>query len=630
MTSANLDAQCGDTKDAQNPTGVCPLKLENVQLIPVRYGLVETLCVKDEIPVPYETKSKPVGIRLLRDGWLYILIQHDGTWILHEYLVKDGQISSLLWQGSEVSQDVRTSSAGEANLVFKKSDLLYACYSEVQWTARKCSQVIQSDDDRERFLQRVSLSGADPAKGKEYLLASQQAASLIAECAEAQNPDQQLTDLDYSSYEWEHKPLFESIDFSVLSAKVLPQYRHDHFYLILNDDIGILRDLASYQALVATSLEEWTSDEEQYQKFVEGCYIESQITLSPEKVEQLAVAVGDPTFASSLDDDQKQAVIEWLEFQEEPGSDHARLNAYKKMQLKDALGIEQWRKYEELIGDIEEHYQRQMNGISIFKFWDSNAGTPGIRELIHEEDMMIFLSEQREKLDHWQALLETISKDRTALFDRFYPAAWYFDATNIDSLQNLLAAEYSCIQDICWNDESTALVADKLDEMPWISYRAIYSLPTEDYIKVTEEITKRIAHIRSLVTSGKSIEEINSIGSQINGLLDEQIVGSDWGAKLAALDENLRAFDSLIDASFAPANTIDLAKNASALLDQANSTMQFDPNDIFRDMKGSAWLELFKAYRIEGLSVAIASAAELAGFDNLKTQAVALEQKIDV
>lgn len=625
MSSPLQTAMCGDTKDAQSPVAVCPLTIDKIQLIPVRYGLVETLSVKGVASPPFETKSKPIGVRLLRDGWLYMLIKQEEAWLLHEYRTEGGQITTLLWQDSDVDKDARTTTVGDANLVFKKTDILYACYSEVQWTARKCSQVIKNDKDRKRFMQRVSLSQANPLTGGENLLTPKQASSLIAECAEKVVSQTSL--LSYQTYQWEHKPLYRQIDFTELSAKVLRQYRNGHFYLILNDDIGILRDLASYQALVATSLEDWTSDEKRYQQFVEGCYIESQITLSPDKVDQLAVAIGDTTFINELNNSQKQAVVEWLEFQEERGSNHARLNAIKRNQLKDALGADLWKKYQELIGDIEDQYQRQMHGINSFKFWDSNAGTLGILDLINEDEMKAFLKQEREKLAHWQVLLEKITEDRVALFSRFYPAAWYFDATNVESLQNLLAAEYACIQDICWSETSSQLVADQLDKMPWIAYRGLFTLPAENFDKITQEIQKKISELQKLVAAEDDLTAINTIGLELNGLLAQEFIGQDWGSRLISLDEGMRAFDSLIDASYAQANTLVLAKATSEFLEDANANKQFDPKRVFRDLSGSAWLNMLKAYQVNGVSVGLANKAEFEAFDMLRNQTVSMREE---
>ncbi|MGF1768634.1 zinc ABC transporter permease [Enterovibrio makurazakiensis] len=625
MSSPLHAAMCGDTKDAQSPVGICPLTLDRIQLIPVRYGLVETLSAKDTASPTYETKSKPIGVRLLRDGWLYMLVKQGDKWLLHEYRAEGGQITTLLWQDGEVDKDVRSTAVGDANLVFKKTDTMYACYAEMQWTAKKCSQVIKSDVDRKRFMQRVTVSSANPLTGGDNLLTSEQAASVIAECAETA-PTAQPTALDYEPYQWEHKPLYHQAEFSALSAKVLPQYKDDHFYLILNDDIGILRDLASYQALVATSLEEWTSDEERYQQFVEGCYIESQIALTPDKIDQLALALGDKTFAEALSPTQKQAVVEWLEFQETYGSQNPQVKFHKTLKLKQALGADLWDKYEELIEDIDDQYQRETRGVNWAKFWDSNAGTPGLLDLIKEDEMNAFLKEEREKLAHWQALLETITDDRTALFTRFYPAAWYFDATNVESLQNLLASEYSCIQDICWSETASELVAGQLDTMPWISLKGIFTLPAKSYDKITEEILKKISQLRTLATAKEGLAEINAINAELNGLLAREFHGGDWGDRLVAMDDGMRAFDSLIDASYAQANTLALAKVTSDFLDDTNANKQFDPSKVFRDLTGSAWLNMLKAYKIEGLSIGLANNAEFSAFERLRGQAVALRK----
>lgn len=623
MSSPLQAAMCGDTKDAKSPVGVCPLTQDKIQLIPVRYGLVETLSAKGVASPSFDTKAKPIGVRLLRDGWLYMLVKQNDKWLLHEYRTEGGQITTLLWQDGEVDKDVRTSAVGDANLVYKKADSLYACYAEVQWTARKCSQVIKSDADRKRFMQRVTVSGANPLTGGDNLLTSEQAASVIAECAETA-PGTPSTALGYEPYQWEHKPLYQQTDFAALSAKVLPQYKEDHFYLILNDDIGVLRDLASYQALVATSLEKWTADETRYQQFVEGCYIESQITLTPNKIDQLALALGDKTFAQALSPSQKQAVVDWLAFQETNPSGYSRVRAREEQKLKTVLGSALWDKYDGLIEDIEDQYQREMRGVSGFKFWDSNAGTPGLLDLINEEEMNAFLKEEREKLTHWQGLLETITDDRTALFTRFYPAAWYFDASNVESLQNLLAAEYACIQDICWSEAASELVAGQLDKMPWISLKGIFTLSANSYDKVTEEIQKKISQLRTLSTAEEGLAEINAINAQLNGLLSEFGEGGSWGDKLVSMDDGMRAFDSLIDASYAQANTLALAKVTSDFLDNANANKQFDPSKVFRELPGSAWLKMLKAYSIQGLSIGFANKAEFTAFERLRDKAVAL------
>ena len=89
--------------DAKTALGVCPLRKPRVQLLPLRYGRVERLDPASALTMPYRLVSRPLGIRQLRDGWLYVIDNTSGY--LHEYRVLEGQVTQIVWQGSEASQD---------------------------------------------------------------------------------------------------------------------------------------------------------------------------------------------------------------------------------------------------------------------------------------------------------------------------------------------------------------------------------------------------------------------------------------------------------------------------------------------------------------------------------------------
>ena len=85
--------------------------------------------------MPYRLSARPLGFRLLRDGWLYVI--DDSTASLSEYRVREGLVSEMLWQGSAVSADVRDGPINAPTLLYPKTSTLYVTYSEVQWTAKK-------------------------------------------------------------------------------------------------------------------------------------------------------------------------------------------------------------------------------------------------------------------------------------------------------------------------------------------------------------------------------------------------------------------------------------------------------------------------------------------------------------
>ena len=95
--------------NARSSLGICPLTQAKVQLI-------------------------PLGIRLLRDGWLYVI--EGSTGILSEYRVLDGLVNAMLWQGEKVTVDQRTQPINTPSLIYDKRSTLHVSYAEAQWTAK--------------------------------------------------------------------------------------------------------------------------------------------------------------------------------------------------------------------------------------------------------------------------------------------------------------------------------------------------------------------------------------------------------------------------------------------------------------------------------------------------------------
>ncbi|MBK5375822.1 hypothetical protein JFT81_14395 [Pseudomonas sp. TH43] len=102
-----------------------------IQLLPLRYGFVNgtALDPSSELPVPYKLGTRPIGIRLLCDGWLYVIDSQNGE--LSEFRVIDGVVSAMLWQGTEVQSDLRDKPIKKPVLAYSKLSTLYVTYSEI-------------------------------------------------------------------------------------------------------------------------------------------------------------------------------------------------------------------------------------------------------------------------------------------------------------------------------------------------------------------------------------------------------------------------------------------------------------------------------------------------------------------
>ncbi|KNH44219.1 toxin VasX, partial [Pseudomonas lini] len=178
---ANLAAAAASKSTIGSP-GACPLRQTHVQLLPLRYGLVEKpLDPSAELKLPYTLTTRPVGIRLLRDGWLYVIDSMTGH--LHEYQVLNGMVSALLHKGAKVSGDRRTPIEERPALVFSRRSILHVSFAEVQWTVAKCMQVLDSSHEREHFMQVVDLGPVDCETGGEHVLTVAQGKQWLAEIA---------------------------------------------------------------------------------------------------------------------------------------------------------------------------------------------------------------------------------------------------------------------------------------------------------------------------------------------------------------------------------------------------------------------------------------------------------------
>lgn len=177
MDKAFWESRTRRHADTRSNANNCPSPSNKIQLLPLRYGRVERLRSQPD-SAQYAGLKRPVGLRLLRDGYLYVI--DDGTGYLHEYRIEKGVPIKRLWQGREVVQDIRQTSSGEHALVFPQDSTLYVAYSELQWTAAKCAHILGSAADRFYFMQKVNLAEADCLKGGVHLRVEKQISEQLA------------------------------------------------------------------------------------------------------------------------------------------------------------------------------------------------------------------------------------------------------------------------------------------------------------------------------------------------------------------------------------------------------------------------------------------------------------------
>ncbi len=661
--------------DAKVALGVCPLRKSTVQLLPLRYGLVDNpaLDPSAEIAMPYSLKSRPLGIRLLRDGWLYVIDGSNGE--LSEYWVYNGVVESMLFQGKEVVEDEREDPINAPTLIFPKTSTLYVSYAEVQWSANKCRQVINDPAERNHFMQAVDLSRADCLKGAPHLLTEPMVERWLAEYAterveheqnhldanaslaehaavsERRRLHAELPEYERLPYLWENPPRFSPYYFAHLKSAIQPEYHFDTLYLVLDDTLGVLRDLANYQDQVTGWVGDWANGGAQQgnneRDYLLACYIESLSQLSDPDVSVLAGATDDPAIKAMFAELQnmpepdrgvtKAAMLEYVNkggLMTPPAGSPvpADLHVLRERAEAQAIGaahsggdgfnLEALSAVEEVdrryytpphfrlspSAFVQKHFEAlidlgKLHGERIYDILHgAKFGQRGVNDLIDREAMDRDLLAHRTGLARWNDLLERITDDRVALTTTcgFHKNAWYLDPQLSRQQGFAFTLEYACLKDICRSDEACDQLYAFIERQPQFSRPLYYTLPYS-------EQTGLWVQYAFLNAAGMTVFN-NARG------LFEQLLSIEHG-RLPALDDlpdSTRTVANAAQNSLAPALNRGLEKLVAEFAAVFKGHTMPDLDQLFRNLPFALKSNILQAAKTEGVTFKFATPEEKA------------------
>ncbi|RFA24403.1 hypothetical protein CAI21_21760 [Alkalilimnicola ehrlichii] len=291
-----------------------------VTLFPLRYGLVDKAQAARTIASPYGValQSGALGPRSLRDGYLYIVEHHNRDGMsptpeegMHEYRISEGELTPLMLGAHAVDADERDEAVAEATpiLRFRRDHVLFVTFSEVQWSAKKCRQVLEDVGERRRVMQKVDMRAALSEQRARHLATLNQAQRWVDELTQyapalggGESPDDGPNEA----------PALTLVDPAGL-GETLPERRHSEAALLLvRDDLGLLRDLADYQDAVTEWVEAWAGDSERERRYLIGSLIESLYLVDQKG---LLARSDDPRFQALLDEttaEQREGIFEYL------------------------------------------------------------------------------------------------------------------------------------------------------------------------------------------------------------------------------------------------------------------------------------------------------------------------------
>ena len=665
---ANLAAAAAP-KTAIGSPGACPLRQTHVQLLPVRYGLVEKIVDPSaKLKLPYDLQTRPLGIRMLRDGWLYVIDSVTGH--LHEYRVLNGVVSALLHKGAKVDGDQRTAIEERPALVFSRRSTLHVCFAEVQWTADKCAQVTDSREEREHFMQAVDLGPVNCETGGEHLLTVGQTKQWLAEIAtvpaqqaqaekdraehEKDSPPDavllstvQVSDVpahEREPYLWETPRRFREAHIGEFLGRVRAAYQDDTLFLVVQDDLGVLRDLADYQDAVVGWVDAWSNAEHNARNYLLACYIESLSQLSPADVENLGDVSDDPAVNALLGDLQqlpeptrehtRKALLDYLnkggKVEPVDGPTPPELLQLRKQaeadvkeMLKYQGGTPDFTAQRRAIDDADRsYYTRQHFAMAPADFVERHlktliklgkeqnkriedviegstfTGKRGINDFIDREAMDDELFQYRAELGRWNRLLERITADRTELVcaGRYHRSAWYYDAHAPQQLAEVFAAEYACIKDICRSDHASEKMLGYLEKHPELTRPAFYTLP----LRARPDLLVQYSLLSNAGTGLYSklpqwLQTLQTIEQPHLPALDE-------------MPEHTRAMADAVQHSYSPALNLGLSRALEGF-DLANGKIP-DLDELFRHLPKALPARILDAAKTTGVTFTVATPGE--------------------
>jgi hypothetical protein len=623
----------------------CPLRQTHVQLLPLAYGLVERPHdPAAELQLPYALTARPMGIRRLRDGWLYIIDSLNGE--LYEYQVLDGIITALLHQGKTVTEDQRAVIEERPALIFSRKSTLYVTFAEVQLSAAKCRQVLESTEEREHFMQAVDLGPVNCVVGGKDLLTVEQTkrwlaevvvgTELLADPDATRMPIVQVSDApehEREPYLWGNPQRFRAAHIGEFLGRVRGPYQDDTLFLLVNDDLGVMRDLAEYQDVVVGWVEAWSNTDNNERDYLLASYIESLSQISAAELDGLAKASDQP---------QAKALFAEIEQLPEPDRENTRkalldylnkggdvqpdapappeLQKLRAQVFDDGMGNNRLaptaevdrrfytRQYFEAVA-LEDFVERHLDAlISLGKDQDRRvkdvldgpvlSGKRGVNDLIDRPAMDERLNSLRDDLGRWNRLLERITADRTQLLitSRFHHSAWYYDAQVAAQLHQALSAEYACLKDLCRSDEASEKMLGYLEQHPELTRTVFYTLPLR-----------------------LQWEQSGQYSTLFNALMGTFTNLPDWLARLKKIEQpQLPALDELsehtrvvaaaVQDTYSPALNLGLNRVLEGFDLSGEKIPELD--ELFQRLPKALRLRLFDAAKTSGVTFTVASPAE--------------------
>lgn len=450
MSGPINDAKSGQTKDAQDPAGTCPLKQSKLQLIPVRYALVESPPHHQAVSsrLKSEVLYRPIGIRPIDSGYLYIIHSRRKDIIYVYNIQADGKVVKLeqqqLEDGSDGQEYVYIES--EQGLFVARDGNIEVLFSETKISPKLQSHLLNSESLRKKMMQTCNVEAFNCSSGSRHLLPTTVLNDNLADC----EPDKSNYEEEYRWCWLDEKPQpYQSKD---LLSHIIPEYEKDAAILILEDPIRIMTELSSCNIHLNKIEAEWFNQDDNRAKY----FAASQI--------KLLIEVGERYFNANTNNEKLKKYIEsnlkdikerfhyfhdadkaYWDFvrSKTAGYAHYSLSVeslqnspeYKEYQKQRVLNYKMAQNIGITQNELEaffRHVKKQNDKVVKGEF-DGWLGDRGILARIEHDEMEEWFKFTHRKIDAWRQQTDIIERDQNAVRPFAYDVIAVFDKENKDA-----------------------------------------------------------------------------------------------------------------------------------------------------------------------------------------------------
>lgn len=423
-TDTDAAQRVADNQNDNDPgqeTGQCPLQKTDLQLIPVRYALVEPEQAVSHpgFSPPISGDFRPNGIRPVRHGWLYLV---------HSLAPNELQTFQVAPDGS-----------GDP-IILERRGSIKVLFSQVELEEKRAALLLAKPDVQDEVMLTVNIDAYCPGNGTSHLLPPEELGDVLADEQGERVPSEER--LDYGQYQWTASAEWQAARAGAIAGHVQAEYRQDSACLIVEDIVARANDLVGAWTEIVRQETAWM-DEEPEKHFaaraIEGfMQLDLQPMIAHAGQGEVPEWLGN---ASEADEAQLQDLMELQnQFDAKRSEDLASSGGHPGFRSREqqALEAEVRRVSGDLAGrlgtDAESvrDFARETHDDYFERVYGSQEGDrwlaqQGIEDVIRLDEMRAFLADADHWQGEWRAHKGQIGEDIKTLLPRWHEYASLLD-----------------------------------------------------------------------------------------------------------------------------------------------------------------------------------------------------------